>query len=155
MLGTEWLGGHRDFMVLDMSLHFKLHFVVTAVEPPPGWGVELGLQWSWCAVTAVRPPPRMTSWTWPTVKLICSDCSWTPPRMTSWTWPAVKLICSDYSWSPPGWGVELGLQWSWSAVTTVESPPGWEVELGLQWSWSAVTAVRPPPPGWGVELGPQ
>ena len=89
--------------------------------PPQDEEFELGLQWSWSAVTAVKTPPKMRSWTWPAVKLICSHCSQTP-RMRSWTWPAVKLICSHCSQTPPGWGVELGLQWSWICSDCSRTP---------------------------------
>ena len=114
--------------------------------PPPRMGswtwAAVKLICSNCSPTLqwvqLDPPPGMGSWTWVAVKLICSDCSPTlqwvqsdpppSPRMGSWTWAAVKLICSDCSPT---------LQW-----VQLDPPLEWVVELGLQWSWSAVTAVQ-------------
>ena len=122
--------------------------------PPPKSGVELGLQWSWSAMTAVQ---------------LCSDCSQTPP-------PTRIRSCSevDVQWMqlnpPPGIRScsEVDVQWLQSnfAVTAVKPPPpesGVAVKLmcsdcsptlqwlqvtpphqnqELQWSWCAVTAVQ-------------
>ena len=128
-------------------------------DPSPEWGVELGVQWRWSEGTAVQlwsecswnpPPPRMRSWTWGAVKLICSDYSPTfgvsavrpppaPPRMRSWTWG-----CS-----------EVDLQWLQSnfGVSAVGPPQNEELNLGCseddlkgQQSNFGVSAVRPPPP---------
>ena len=94
------------------------NFAVTAVKSPPKSGVEVGLKWSWSAVSAVQ---------------LCSDCSQTPPP--PWN-QELKL----------GWS-EVDLQWVQFnfAVTAVKPPPPplkSGVEVGLKWSWSAVTAVQ-------------
>ena len=97
-----------------------VHLCSECSQTPLELVVELGLQWSWCAVTAVQ---------------LCSECSQTPPpRIGSWTWAAVKLMCSDCSPT---------LQWVQS------DPPQLNLgcsEVDLQWLQSnfAVSAVRPP-----------
>ena len=153
VLRTEWpTGGH--------SFH----------APPLEWGVEVGLQWSFCSERSStfqwlqsNPPPGMRSWSWAAVKFLQwvqfnFSVTAVKPRMRSWSWVAVSAVqlFSDCSQTPPlNQELKLGCSEVF-AVSTVQlfsdcsQTQNEELKLGcsecsstFQWLQS-----NPPPPPW-------